>query len=301
MIWYTIVFAILSVYFAARFLLLSKGIKETSKDIRGINSNIRANTKLIVRYPNKNMEKLLEEINKYIEKTQVDKIKYIRREEEIRKEIENISHDLRTPLTSIRGYLELINDETTTEIEKQEYISVVEKKAKSLQQLIDIFYDLSRLEGNNYKMNIEVIDINKELREQLLLFYNDFEKSSINVDLNLCEKKTNVNLDRVSIDRVFANLIQNAIRYAKDSVKVISTINEQYIIITFSNNIQYMKKEEVDLLFNRFYMGDASRNNSGSSGLGLTITKLLVEKMGGEIKAESTDEWISFQIKFPLL
>ena len=301
MIWYTIVFAILSVYFAARFLLLSKGIKETSKDIRGINSNIRANNKLIVRYPNKNMEKLLEEINKYIEKTQVDKIKYIRREEEIRKEIENISHDLRTPLTSIRGYLELINDETTTEIEKQEYISVVEKKAKSLQQLIDIFYDLSRLEGNNYKMNIEVIDINKELREQLLLFYNDFEKSSINVELNLCEKKTNVNLDRVSIDRVFANLIQNAIRYAKDSVKVISTINEQNIVITFSNNIQYMKKEEVDLLFNRFYMGDASRNNSGSSGLGLTITKLLVEKMGGEIKAESTDEWISFQIKFPLL
>lgn len=288
-----------SVYFSARFFLLSKDIKEATEDFKEICENTETNCKLKFAYPDKNFENLLKEINEYLEKSQTDKIRYIRREKEIRQEIENISHDLRTPLTSIRGYLELMNDKTTTEKEKQEYISIVERRAKGLQNLIQTFYDLSQLEANEYKINIEVIDINKELREQLLVFYNDFEKNGINVEVDLCKEQAYVQGDKNAIERVFTNLIQNSIKYSKSDFKVSSEKKHEEIIIIFTNNIQGLEKDEVKFLFNRFYMKDTSRNNQ-SSGLGLTVAKLLVEAMGGDIKAEIEEDWIKFKVKFGL-
>ncbi len=292
-----IILLIPSVYFSARFFLLSKNIKEANRDFKEILEDTENNGKLKFLYPDKNFENLLNDINKYLEKSQTDKIRYIRREEEIRKDIENISHDLRTPLTSIRGYLELMNDESIKSEEKQSYISIVERRAKGLQNLIQTFYDLSRLESDNYNLNIEVIDINKELREQLLVFYNDFERKSINVNIDLCKEQAYVKLDKNAIERVFTNLIQNCIKYSKGNFRVLSYKKDKEIIITFANDVQGLEKEEAKLLFNRFYMKDSSRN-SQSSGLGLTITKFLVEAMGGMIKAEIEEGWIIFEMKF---
>ncbi|MEG2246392.1 MAG: HAMP domain-containing sensor histidine kinase [Peptostreptococcaceae bacterium] len=292
-----IILLITSVYFSARFFLLSKNIKESARDFKEILEQMENNRKLKISYPDKNFENLLNEINKYLEKSQTDKIRYMKREEEIRKDIENISHDLRTPLTSIRGYLELMNDESIKSEEKQAYISIVERRAKGLQNLIQTFYDLSRLESDNYNLNIEVIDINKELREQLLVFYNDFERKSISVNIDLCKEQAYVKLDKNAIERVFTNLIQNSIKYSKGNFRVLSYKKDKEIIIIFANDVQGLEKEEVKLLFNRFYMNDSSRN-SKSSGLGLTITKFLVEAMGGMIKAEVEEGWIIFEMKF---
>lgn len=297
--WILIILLIPSVYFSARFFLLSKSIKEATQDFKEICKDIEVNRRLKFTYPDKNFENLLNEINKYLEKIQIDKIRYTKREEGIRKEIENISHDLRTPLTSIRGYLELMKDETTTEEEKQEYISVVERRAKGLQNLIQTFYDLSRLENNEYNMNIEVIDINKELREQLLVFYNDFENKNINVEVNFDKNPVYVKLDKNAIERVFANLIQNSIKYSKTSFNMCLEKKGEEVIISFANDVQDLDEEEIKLLFNRFYMKDISRNNQ-SSGLGLTVTKLLIEAMGGYIEAEIDKDWIVFKVKFIL-
>lgn len=294
-----IILLISSVHFSVRFFLLSKNVKEAAKEFKEIHENVDTNRKLTFTYPDKNFEKLLKQANGYLEKTQIDRIRYIKREEEIRKEIENISHDLRTPLTSIRGYLELINDKNTTEEEKQAYISIVERKAKGLQNLIEIFYDLSRLEANDYKMNIEIVEINKELRELLLAFYNDFEKKGINVEVNFDKNQAYVQVDKMGIERVFINLIQNSIKYSKTSFKIFSEKIDRDIIFSFINDIQYMDKEEAKLLFNRFYIGDTSRNNQ-SSGLGLTVTKLLVETMGGQIEVEIEEGWIIFKLRFML-
>lgn len=288
-----------SVYFSARFFLLSKNIKNVAKNFKYICENIDTNRKLILNSPDKNLEELLVEINKYLEDTQIQKIRYIKREEEIRKEIENISHDLRTPLTSIRGYLDLINDETSTEEEKRDYTKIIEKRSKVLQNMIQSFYDLSRLENNDYNMNMEVIDINKELRENILTFYNDFESRNINVEIDLHKDPAWVKVDKSSIERVFSNLIQNAIKYSKSSFYISLDKKDRVAIIEFKNDIQDINKDEISLLFNRFYMKDSSRSN-GSSGLGLTVTKLLVELMNGEIEVTLDREWIIFKIKFLL-
>lgn len=288
---------ITSVYFSTRFFLLSRNINKVVKDFKYISENMDTNRKFKLGYPDRNLEKLLVEINNYLEETQNYKLKYIKREEDIRKEIENISHDLRTPLTSIRGYLELIDDEDITENEKKDYIQIVEKRAKVLQSLIQDFYDLSRLENNDYNFNIEIIDINKELKEQILMFYNDFEKKNIDVDIKLEEKPMFVNLDKNAIERVFHNLIQNATKYSKSKFCISMNRTDNGIIIELKNDVDDINKEELDLLFNRFYIKDNSRSRD-SSGLGLTITKFLVESMNGKIEAKLDKGYIIFKIKF---
>lgn len=286
-----------SVYFSARFFLLSKNIKKATNNFKYICKNTDTNRKLILSSPDKNLEELLVEINNYLEDAQIQRIRYIKRDGEIRKEIENISHDLRTPLTSIRGYLDLINDETSTEEEKKEYIEIVEKRSKVLQNLIQSFYDLSRLENNDYNMNMENIDINKKLRDYVLTFYNDFESKHINVEIDLPKKPVYVKVDNNAIERIFSNLIQNAIKYSKSSFYIYLNNNHENVIIEFKNDIQDINKEDTALLFNRFYMKDSSRCD-GSSGLGLTVTKLLVELMNGEIEVELDEDWIIFRVKF---
>ena len=295
-----IILLIPSIYFSVRFFLISKNIKEVTNNLIEIDKDLECNRKLKLLNPDKNFEKLLIEINKNLELSQFEKIKYVNRESEIRKEIENISHDLRTPLTSIRGYLELIKDKTITENEKREYISIIEKRAKGLQNLIQIFYDLSRLENKEYSINLEPIDINKELREQLLIFYNDFEKANIDVEIKLDNNPIYSNLDKNAIERVFVNLIQNAIKYSKSSFKVNLEKIEEVVIITFSNDIHDLDKYEEKYLFNRFYMKDDSRSNK-SSGIGLTVSKLLVESIGGNIKVEIKEEWIVFELRFLII
>ena len=297
MIFIVIILFFTSVYFSARFFLLSKNIREAREDLKEVCEDIERNRRLTLASPNKDLEDLLKEMNNYLEKTQMEKIKSTRREKEIRKEIENISHDLRTPLTSILGYLELIKDEDITKEEKYEYISIVERKSRDLKDLIQSFYDLSRLEANEYKVNIKTIDIHKELMEQLLIYYNDFYKKGIDVEIDIGEEEINIQGDLNIIGRILDNLIQNAIKYAKDTFKVCMKQSNDNIDIIFSNNAENLEEADGEKLFKRFYMKDKSRNNQ-SSGLGLTITKLLVETMNGNIRAEIKDDFIYFKITF---
>lgn len=295
--WILIILLIPSVYFAARFFLLSKNINDATKNLNEICANIESNRKLLFKHPDKNFERLLSEINKYLEEAQLEKIKFIRREEKIKREIENISHDLRTPLTSIRGYLELMNDENASEEEKKEYISVVERRAKGLQNLIQVFYDLSRLENKEYNLDLEMIDINMVLREQVLVYYNDFEAKCINVDISLEQKPIYLKLDKNAIERVFTNLIQNAIKYGKSRFKICLEIIGKEVVLVFANDTDDLQKEDGKFLFDRFYMKNSPRNNQ-SSGLGLTITKFLVELMDGQIELNINEGWVEFKIKF---
>ena len=297
MVFMVIVLFFTSVYLSARFFLLSNNMREAKENLKEISKDIERNRRLTLSSPNKDMENLLVEINNYLEITQMEKIKNVRREQELRKEIENISHDLRTPLTSILGYIDLMKDEEIGNEEKYEYISIVEKKSRALKNLIQDFYDLSRLETDEYKIEIKNIDIHKELMEQLLIFYNDFDKKNIDVELNLGDKEIIIQGDLKIIERIFINLIQNAAKYTKDTFKVCIKESKDNVDIIFSNNVENLEEIPVEKLFNRFYMKDESRNNQ-SSGLGLTITKLLVEKINGSIKAEINDNFIHFIITF---
>lgn len=290
------VLLIISVYFGARFFLLSKSIKDVKDDFKEICEDMETSRKVTLSHPDRNLEKLLKEFNVYLRDTQKYRIDQLRREKDLRRQIQSISHDLRTPLTSILGYVELMEDSCTEE-EKKEYIEIIKKKSKSLQNLIQSFYDLSRLESNEYSIEMKETDIHKILMDMLLTSYNDFEKRNIEAEINIGEKPIMLNVDSNALSRIYSNLIGNAVKYSISMFNVEMEEIDHQVIMKFSNDTDNLVEDDLENLFKRFYMKDKSRNNQ-SSGLGLTVTKLLTEKMGGEIAAELSHNILTFIIKF---
>ena len=249
------VLLIISVYFGARFFLLSKSIKDVKDDFKEICEDMETSRKVTLSHPDRNLEKLLKEFNVYLRDTQKYRIDQLRREKDLRRQIQSISHDLRTPLTSILGYVELMEDSCTEE-EKKEYIEIIKKKSKSLQNLIQSFYDLSRLESNEYSIEMKETDIHKILMDMLLTSYNDFEKRNIEAEINIGEKPIMLNVDSNALSRIYSNLIGNAVKYSISMFNVEMEEIDHQVIMKFSNDTDNLVEDDLENLFKRFYMKD---------------------------------------------
>lgn len=282
--WLIGILVLISCYFALRFYSLNWGIRSAKSQLGEITQDLEQNRIIKCSTPDHQLEAFLEEINNNLKTMQKERIQFNRREQTIRKQIESISHDLRTPLTSMLGYIELMDDSTWNQEEK-DYLEIIQRKAKALERLIAAFYDLSRLELNDYYFKIEKMDIHKSLNETMLSFYQDFEDRNIQVILKTGETPSYVRCDGGALERVFLNLIQNSLRYAKSYLKVGLKANHQEVRIEFENDADDLKEEDAERLFEPFYVKDESRT-SQSTGLGLTITKHIVEQMEGTISAE---------------
>ena len=225
-----------------------------------------------------------------------EKIKVaMEREHMLNSMLRSISHDLRTPLTSIMGYLQMARLEEVSEGEKNEYIDIVENRTKSLQQLISSFYDLSRIEGNEYNFYYKKVNLKNILCENIAAFYNDFINNNINPIIEVDENIRDIISDEGAITRIFTNLIGNIIKHGESYVKITLKQKDDVIITEFINKTTDLTEENVDKLFKRFYTVDKSRSDR-NTGLGLYITKVLVEKLGYSINATLKNEELIIQI-----
>ncbi|HEX3075558.1 MAG TPA: HAMP domain-containing sensor histidine kinase, partial [Lachnospiraceae bacterium] len=289
-----------SVFFAARFFLLRRSIREVTEEFRDIEDCYGTNRSLHLAHPDVILEELLAVMNQHISKVQQDRNAYERKEQEIRKEIANISHDLRTPLTSIIGYLDLIQSADTSDQEKAVYMGVVIKRSRNLQGLIEQFYDFSRLNDKSYTIKLEEIDLHRTLCEHVLTYYADFEQKGIEVDVDMEDKPLPVKGDRNAIGRILNNLTGNALKYSRDNLYISLKVEENKAIITFRNLADPLTRDDVEHLFDRFYMRNSARN-SQSTGLGLTIAKLLVEAMDGSMEAILDGEWLEIRVMLVII
>lgn len=269
------------------------------REFRRINKEISNNLDEYVNIKTKSVDKdvenLVQNINLIFDSKQKVVAEKKKKEEELRASISNMSHDLRTPLTSIMGYLQMIKSEKPSEADKKEYMDIVEKRTKSLQKLISSFYDLSRIEGNEYNFNYKKVNLSNVLCENIAVFYNDFINNNIEPVIEIEEGIKEIISDEGAITRIFSNLIANMIKHGENYVKI-SLKQENNIIITeFTNKSTGLTQENVDKLFNRFYTVDNSRSDR-NTGLGLYITKVLVEKLGYDITAKLENENLKIKI-----
>lgn len=298
MIYITILFGGIAALFIVLFLLNRYNINNINKELKKL-KNIKTNEQLKLAAPNKNIEEMIGEINFILEKSQNDRIAHEKSESELRKQIANISHDLRTPLTSILGYVQLIKDESTSEEEKQEYLDIIEKRSKVLQNLITSFYDLSRLEANEYDLEFKKVNVESLLREIVAAFYNDFVDKGFEVEVDLQEKLPAIIADENAVIRIFTNIFQNALKHGNKTMSICQRQVDGVIISTFSNRVENFTQEDLEHVFDRFFTGDRMRTGQ-NTGLGLTIVKKLTESMGHEVSASLEDEVFTIQIRFKL-
>jgi signal transduction histidine kinase len=290
----TVIIVILSAYLIFLRLALSK----TTQQMEDIEKHPERNRQLKAITNDTKLEELLNRINYIYRARQQERIVYQRSETKIRREIENISHDLRTPLTSILGYLELM-EESTSEQEKAQYLDIIRKRAKVLQGFIQDFYEISRIEGDDYPLLLDAVAVQGMLKDTVVAYYRSFEDKRIEVSVDLEEKPVFIIADKIQFNRILNNLIQNALKYAEKKFILRQFIFAGSCILQFMNDRNNIPEEEIKLIFERFYSGDKSRG-SQSTGLGLTITKILVEKMKGTIEARFEDDLFVIEIRWPL-
>lgn len=279
--------------------ILSAIILGYKREFRRINKEIINNLDEYINLKttsiDKDVENLIQSINLIFDSKQKIVAEKKENEEKLRASITNMSHDLRTPLTSIIGYLQMIKSEKQSEGDKKEYIEIVERRTKSLQQLINSFYDLSRIEGNEYKFNYKKVNLSNVLCENIAVFYNDFINNNIEPIIEVEENIKEIISDDLAISRIFSNLIGNMIKHGGNFVKITLKQEDNLIVTEFINKTTEITEENIDKLFDRFYTVDNSRTDK-NTGLGLYITKVLVENLGYCINARIEDKNLVIRI-----
>ena len=290
---------IAAVILAALCAVLGLRLYALEKDIRSCARQLREDEGARVRMaaPNRAAEDLLSAVNRLLELREADEAEHRRQEHAIRQQISNISHDLRTPLTSILGYLQLLEGDSLTAEERREYLGIVRGRAKALQSLITSFYDLSRLEGGEYPLSREKVDLYHVLSELVAEFYNDFEQSGFDMTVELAPGLPAVTADPAGVLRVFTNLIRNALEHGQKRMSILLYRQEETVVSAFSNDAAGLTREDVEHVFDRFFTADKMRTGQ-STGLGLAIVKALVGQMGHRVTAALDGEMFTVQVRW---
>ena len=250
------------------------------------------NTLIDISCNDRYMRKLANAINKELRKLRTERHRFQQGDLELKNAVTNISHDLRTPLTAICGYLELLEQEEKSKAVNQ-YIGIIKDCVDILTQLSEELFRYSVIILTKDNTIREQVIINTVLEESIVAFYTVLTERNIVPEIQISESKVIRTLDHSALSRVFSNLISNVIKYSDGDLKIVLSENGE---ITFSNTASGLDEIQMGKLFDRFYTVEAARR---STGLGLAISKTLVEQMKGTISATYENCRLSIHIFFP--
>jgi len=242
---------------------------------------------------------LIDSINILIVEHHRQKKEYEETRQNFKSMVTTISHDFRTPLTSISGYVQILLDDDEVSYEnRQKYLKIIESRAISLSSLIEDFYTVSSIDSLDYPYNLTTISLSEILRAQIAAYYVELEKRYSTIEVDIVESPCYMISDRTSLQRIFSNLIKNALSYGIDKIRISIKEDENSYKIEFSNSLyENADKNIADKIFERNYSVNWA-SSSKSTGLGLSIAKSMTEKMGGSIGAEVIDDMLVFSIEF---
>lgn len=251
---------------------------------------VETNTLIDISSHDKYMRQLATSINRELKKLRQQRHKFQQGDIELKEAVTNISHDLRTPLTAIYGYLELLEREETSE-DVARYLSQIHNRAEVLKQLTEELFRYSVV-SSAQELKIVKTELNGILEESLLSFYGAMQQKGITPEIVMPEKRIVCMLDGGSVSRIFSNIISNVLKYSDGDFKV--EMDEEGTIL-FSNQAKGLNSITAGRLFDRFYTVETGTN---STGLGLSIARNLTERMGGEIDATYHDNRLFIHLSF---
>lgn len=287
--------AVLAAGFALLYLLQRAQARRLTRQLQ----KLERGQLVTMSFPSPTNQALVREINRFLLEDQ--RAEQLRRREELHLQemISNISHDMRTPLTAILGYIHLINSADVTPEERQRYLLIVENRARSLQRLLVDFYDLSRVSDGSLPLQAEAMDVNGFCLELLAELYDDLERSGVEVHAALLPSAPPVSADRAALRRIYENLFQNAAKHGTGKLWVASRVEADRLLLTVANSCAPIGPEQLEKMFDRSYTASRSRSE-GNTGLGLAICKSLIEAMGHQITLDHKDGIFTVRIAFHL-
>ena len=309
---FIIVLSLCCLFSLRRWILLRISIKEITNELRKTR-NPGYDRLLRVDLSDKNLNELAKEINDNLSFQKKIKLETERRSKILEQSVSDTCHDLRTPLTVIKGNLQLLENEVSS-TEGKKYLQISNNKADALKVMVDEFFELSVIESDSKPVELEKIDVTAFLTDFIIENESIIRKKKINPEISFPDKAVNIRASGELLSRVFSNLISNIMKYAVDGfiLKVypdpITYKNEQpYMLasdgecnmyhIRLGNRVKDPELIDIQHIFERSYRADKARTD-GSAGLGLYIAKLLCEKQKADVKATLEDDFIYFDLYF---
>lgn len=273
---------------ATKVYFLRKSAQEIAEAFR---DRLTADTNTLVDISTRDpyMRKLAADINVQLRLLRKERHRYQQGDQELKEAVTNISHDLRTPLTAINGYLDLLEREEKNE-NVQRYLSQIQNRTEVLKNLTEELFRYSVVTSSQ-ELKPERMDVVRALEESLLSFYGVMQEKGIQPQISLPDEPVYRELDKDALNRIFSNIISNVLKYSDGDFSVTMDTDG---CITFTNTAKELNALMVGRLFDRFYTVNAGRN---STGLGLSIAKLLTERMGGDIEARYEAEQLNIVVK----
>lgn len=270
-------------------------IRDVYNQINFIN-NHETNKVITKRFSLKGTNMLIAKLNEMLSINRKMVQEYKLKEEALKEAITNISHDIRTPLTSLDGYFQLLL-EATSEVEQERYMGIIQKRIEKLKHLLEDMFTYMKVQDESYRLYLEPCNITKIVCENLFLYYENFKVKGIEPKIDIPEKPIVIEGNISVLNRVIDNLINNSLNHGNDYIGVTLLDEGDFVKLIFENDIEDEDNIDIDNIFNRFYKQDKARTVS-STGLGLTIVKELVDAMDGKIVANISKGIFSIEISF---
>lgn len=284
------IMAVIIIALIVKIILLKKSAKEieTAFADRLITDT---NTLIDISSSDKHMRSLASSINVQLRKLRKEHHRFVQGDMELKNAVTNISHDLRTPLTAVFGYLDLLQkQEKSKEVER--YLSIIRERCENLKSLTEELFKYSVIVTTDEEFETEEIVVNHILEESVAGYYATLVEHNINPVIDLPDEKVICLANRSALNRIFSNLLNNAVKYSNGDLNIF--LDEKGEVV-FSNTAPGLDEVQVGKLFDRFYTVETARK---STGLGLAISRTLAEQMGGSISAEYTDNRLIIKLKF---
>ena len=239
---------------------------------------------------------LAELLNTLLKERKKERADYQKKEQMIADIYTNLSHDIRTPLTSLDGYFQLL-EETQEENDRKRYIQIIQERIESLKEMLEELFTYTKLQNGTYELKLEPQNVGQILKETVFSYYDDWAEQEISPQFEITEEPVWIRGNKQALRRTIQNIIKNGLDHGNKEINIQLTKNGNEAELVFRNKVTDPGEIDIKRVFERFYKADRARSKN-STGLGLSIARGFVWKMNGEITAEIEGNWFCIKIRF---
>ncbi len=243
-------------------------------------------------------EEVIQKTNQMIARYREMEVKLKRENTAYRESITSISHDIRTPLTSAKGYIQMMQGKDVGQEKREEYAAIVERRLDDVKDMLDQLFEYARIETGEMAWEPEVLNAGNLFAETLSMFYDDFVKRDCEPEVEITQLPCHINGDRHAFVRIVENLMKNALVHGKGGYRMSLQCEEGHVVLRVSNRTDSIEEKEIERIFDRFYTTDQSRSRK-TTGLGLAIVKKFAEQMGGTAEAALDGDRFTVTVRIP--
>ena len=242
---------------------------------------------------------LSDRLNDLLELRRKEKQYYQEKETLIADTYTNLSHDIRTPLTSLDGYFQLMEACENVE-EQRRYLNIIHERIHSLNEMLEELFMFTKLKNESYRLELTSCCINRILKETVFSYYDDWVRREIQPDIQITEEQLYIDGNKQGLSRIIQNVIKNGLDHGKKKIRIVLKREQNQAVLRISNQVIASEQIDIEHVFDRFYKADAARSKT-STGLGLSIAREFVRRMNGEIGAKIEENEFIVEMSFPII